>query len=247
LFSRNNSVYADTMKTERRALNSQERAQLIEPSHGIPFGTLFWAAIQLGVFLAGFVWLISYLAGKIIGVDLTYFTNGKQEHLAIALFIAASFFGLVYLVRHQMRSISRMRRSRQQSIASNDLLVELYEVKDCKLVRDPEHGQPMFFVRCDDGSIHCVFEGQDELDEEWYEHPLRLGDTDKPRVNLKIIRNTKTKEYILEEFSGTALPLDACYIINVAPDKWPVDGRALKCRWEDIDKRYQLEKMDPGG
>lgn len=227
------------MTIERRALNAEEREVLnaFEPGSLFLKEVLLFAALGgavVGVILAFAIGLILKLAGL---------QTGNMENLPLILGV----FGALALGAHGLWDVFQSRKQsaerRATLLQSEDLIVETHHVQEVKLVREPEHGQPMYFVRTDEDLVHFVLEGQNTLDEKWETEPLSLSEEEAPRRGLKLIRDPANKECIMESFFGDAFAPDKCFEIGLDPQYWPASGKKIKAPWDELDRRYRLKEM----
>lgn len=163
--------------------------------------------------------------------------------------VSPFFFGIgaasltAYVWWFQFRERRNQALHRQQIFDRNDLIVEVHKIDDCILVRETEHGQYMYFLRSGEGKVIFVFEGQEELQEDWQEKPLAVLENERPRSQLKIIRLPETKESVLVKFDGPEIPVRDCFEMALAPEFWPASGKILKSSWDDLQRNYKLKNM----
>lgn len=232
------------MKLERRALSAEERKELSAvSSHQIPWSEIFVFSLFAGtgvgaIFAIAFTMLLGFSNIEIFGIP-----SLDLDRLALILGPLGALGFLSYMVFSFIRQKGIRTREREQIIDRDDLIVEVRTVNACKLVREPEHGQCMFFVRTDDGETLFIFEGQDELQDDWKTNPLGLPESDKPRDELKVIRHPKTKKGIMVCFSGSTLPIRQCFEIGLAPASWPASGAVLRSPWDEVQRRYRLKPL----
>lgn len=231
------------MDIERRALNEDERAEFASTAlWEVDWKELVGIAALNGGSLSLLVLLVAAVVAKLIGIDTTWFMGLSDNSLMLLAFgIGASSF-VAYVVGFELRSQKNSIVRRQHILGRNDLVVETHSIVDCKLVREPEHGQCMFFVKSYDENVMFVFEGQD-LQEGWEESPLLLSESDRPRRNLKIVRLPETRESIFVKFYGPEIPLHACFEMALGPNSWPSSGKVLKSSWDDLERRYRLKTL----
>ncbi|MEP6064735.1 MAG: hypothetical protein ABJ246_02775 [Paracoccaceae bacterium] len=232
------------MDTERRALNDDERTEFSATAlWKVDWKELVGFAAMGGGFLALFFLLAGGILLKLIGIDTNGFMGLSADSLPLFFVgIGASSF-VAYVIWFEFRSQRNAVLRRQQILDRNDLIVEVYKVADCKLVREPEHGQCMYFVKSCEGKVIFVFEGQDELQEDWQEHPLAVLESERPRSELKIIRLPETNESVVVEFNGPEIPFHDCFEMTLAPNFWPASGKTLKSPWDDLQRRYRLKNF----
>jgi len=232
------------MNTERRALNDEEREEFSATTvWKVDWKELVGFAALSGASIGGLALLAIGALLRLIGIDTNGFVGligGSLPLLFVG--IAASVF-VAYVVWFEFRRRSNAVLRRQQILERSDLIVELYKIIDCKLVREPEHGQCMYFVKSCEGKIIFVFEGQDELQEDWQERPLSMSESERPRSELKIIRLPETREGIFVKFNGPEIPVRDCFEMTLAPNFWPASGKILKSPWDDLQRRYKLKNM----
>jgi hypothetical protein len=234
------------MDTERRALNDEERAEFsatalwkVDWTELVGFAVLSGGSV--GVLFLFAVGLVS----RLTGVETNGLMGLNGDILApIFAGVGASSF-VVYVVWFEFRSRGIAVLRRQQILDRNDLVVKVHKIVDCMLVREPEHGQCMYFVKSYEGKVIFVFEGQDELQERWQESPLAVLDSERPKNELKIIRLPETNESISVTFDGHEISVRDCFEMTLAPDFWPASGKTLKSSWDDLHRRYKLKNMTP--
>lgn len=233
------------MDSERRALNDQERAELS--------ATTLWEAdwIELvgfsalgGGFLGGLVLLVVSFALRSIGVDVNDHLGLSGIGLALLGVVigASSFVG--YVVWFEIRGRNDAALKHQQILQRDDLIFEVHKIVESKLVREPEHGQCMYFVKTLEGKVIFVFEGQEDLQENWEKSPLVLPENERPRRELKIVRLPETKEGILVQFDGPEVLVREWFEMTLAPHFWPASGKVITSPWDDLQGRYKLKSMN---
>lgn len=232
------------MDTERRALNDDERTEFsATASWKVDWKELLGFAALGGGFLGGLVLLAGGILLWLIGIDTNGFMGLSTDSLP-PLFVGIGALSFVaYVVWFELRSQRNAVLRRQQILDRNDLIVEVYKVVDCKLVREPDHGQCMYFVKSCEGKVIFVFEGQDELQEDWQERPLAILEGERPRSELKIIRLPETNESVVVKFNGPEIPVRDCFEMTLAPNFWPASGKTLKSPWDDLQRRYRLKNF----
>ena len=235
------------MQVERRALNAEEAAALsrhdLDSSFFRELKEYVGTAVFMGTICVFLAMMLDVALTKLIDVDLLGSIHIERIVL-LAVWAIGTLAGIVYFAYDIWSNRKLVERRRAGLLTSDDLSVEYHQIEDCKFVREPEHGQPMYFVRCSDDVILFIFEGQDDLDEDWEDNPMRTGGHEKPRANLKIIRTPKKNDCFLVQFDGPVIPVHDCHVINVGPGRWPASGDILDTPWDSLEKRYKLERMD---
>ena len=232
------------MYTEHRALNEDERIEFSATAlWKVDWKELVGLAALSGGFFGGLVLFAGGVLLRLIGFDTDGFMGlaGKSLPLFSVVIGASSF--VAYVVWFEFRCQRNAFLRRQQILDRDDLVVEVHKIVDCKLVREPEHGQCMYFVKSCEGKVIFVFEGQDELQEDWQERPLAVLESERPRSELKIIRLPGTNESIVVKFSGPEIPVRDCFEMTLAPNSWPASGKTLKSSWDDLQRRYRLKNF----
>lgn len=232
------------MNTERRALNDEEREDFsVAAVWKVDWNELVVLPALSGSLIGGLALLAVGVLLRLIGVDTNGFMGLSGTSLPLFFGGIGAISFVAYIVWFEFRRRSNAVLQRQQILERNDLIVELYRIIDCKLVREPEHGQCMYFVKSSEGKIIFVFEGQDELQEDWQERPLAVLESERPRSGLKIIRLPETRESIVVKFNGSEIPVRDCYEMTLAPNFWPASGKRIKSPWDDLQRRYKLKNM----
>lgn len=232
------------MDVERRALTAKEaeRVTAMPPDEGFLKDILGLALFAGGLF-GGLVGIAAVMIERYTGLLPDMLTNGGEVILGLVSALAIAGWTVVSEWRSRKNHREWLLKRNEDLAGRDNLICEVHRVIDVMLVRDPEHGQPMYFVKTEDDRIFYVFNGQDELDEDWECQPLKLKDDDRPRAGLKIILHPKTKERLLVEFQGTPIDARTCYIIDRDPAEWPMDGQIMQGEWETLPKRYQLREV----
>lgn len=232
------------MDTEHRALNNDERTELSATTSS---KTDWKELVGFAVLSGGSLGILALFAVGVLlrftGIDTHGFMGLSDNSLPVVFAgIGASSF-VAYVVLFELRSQRKAVQHRQHILDRDDLVVEVHKIVDCKLVREPEHGQCMYFAKSRDGKVIFIFEGNDELQEDWQERPLTVLESERPRSELKIIRLPETEESIVVAFTGPEIHVDDCFEMTLAPSFWPASGKVLKSSWDDLQKRYKLKKM----
>lgn len=230
------------MDTERRALNDAEQTEFSSTAlWKTDWKELLGLAAMSGGFLGGLVCLVAGVLLRFIGADTNGFMGLSGNSLLLFSVGVGASSSVAYVLWFEFRSQRKAARRREQILDRNDLVVEVYKIVDCKLVREPEHGQCMYFLKSSEGKVLFVFEGQDELQDGWQNHPLVVSESERPRRVLKIIRLPETNESIVVTFDGPEIPLHDCFEMTLAPSHWPASGKVLKSSWNDVQRRYRLK------
>lgn len=196
-----------------------------------------------GAFVGFVAFLVIAGLDKLLSFDLR-FALGVDP--TVLLLIACGAFASVsmgFAVRFEVMNQKAVRTRRDEVLKLDDLLVEYHKTAEGKLVREPEHGQHMFFLRTSDDKTVFVLEGQDEPEHGWNEElPLHVPEEDTPKEDLKIIRHPTDGQTLILTFSGPPLSFKESFEIGLAPQSWPESGRILKAPWQEIEARYRLSK-----
>lgn len=235
---------APYMDTERRALNDDERTAFSATAlWKVDWKELVGFAALAGGVLGFLVLLGVGILLNLVGINTNGFMGLSGDSLPPIFMGVGALSFAAFGVWSELRSQRNAAQRRQQILDRSDLIVELYKVVDCKLVREPEHGQCMYFVKSCEGKVIFVFEGQDELQEDWQERPLAVLESDRPRSELKIVRLPETKESVVVRFEGPEIPVRDCFEMTLAPNFWPTSGKTLKSTWDDLQRRYRLKNV----
>lgn len=227
------------MQSERRALTEDEKQQISGPFDD----TIGWTdyaplAFFLGM-LFGLVYQLAVYLFTTFGEADPILLGCDLSDLLLPVWLGSSACTYLLLLRSDLRNRREVRARRALLFASDKIPVELHEIQDCKLLREPEHGMPMFFLQGSDGAVIFVMEPC-ELEEDWEDDPLRLPADSRPRRHLKILRHPQTKDCVLTQFQGEELEVSNCYEIGLKPEQWPADGAILRVPWAEVEKRYRL-------
>lgn len=238
------------MEVERRALTTNEFQQIV----GNGCVTTNWLSlIGRGIGNgAGLVGLL-LITGLPFALIASYFELGEQYGGAVTIYLyivygvgaLVAIYFIVYLINHELKHRRNYEQFRLKLSNSDDLIVEQHRIIKCLFVREPKHGQPMYFVQSEDDVIFFILEGQAELDLDWEQDPQRLKDDEKPRAQLKLIREPSSKQCLFEEFNGQTIPPGECHIIPLSPSQWPTSGNKIKGPWETLAARYRLKVFHP--
>ena len=236
------------MQLEARALTEEEKRRLEEwppPSSIVSdLGELLSPAVGVGIVCALVVLFINSLVDAVSDFDALSLVGLGYDRVVVAIVISLVVASCVFL--YMTVQELRWRRTREAKLADlfarEDVRVETHRIEEVRLVREPEHGQAMLFLRDDKGTVLFVCEHGD-LPEDWEEQPLRISEPDQPRRELKILRHPETKDCVLLDFAGEALSFSECYVMNVEPSEWPDYGEAVGTTWSDLEAHYKLEKI----
>ena len=232
------------MHTERRALTADEARRLAAPADmGQAWPFLVLGSVNMGIICTLAFLGLAFLIEWTSSITVEALTGSTMGAIGVLVFSVASASTLVLLRARTAHAQREDASRRARLLDADDLLIEYHDIADCKLVREPEHGQPMFFARCEDGRVVFVFEGQDDLDDDWSSRPEVLRDDEKPRRTLKIVRNPKTGDCELLHFEGDELPVSECKLIALRPEQWPSNGKVVSAPWSELERRYRLRDL----
>ncbi len=194
--------------------------------------------LSVGGMYAVFVviaWLILAWVVRLI-FDVDYGWNHPNRMTILLALVALSVAYTSYQVIKKSRPGTDERDKLLKDIENGVVEVLDIEVREAKVLQEPEHGGLFYFLRTHDDEVFVMFDYESQDLGANGEDPF--ASSFSPKEKLQIARTPIARSPVSEEFSGKPLDVRETLDMTAHPDKWPEPEQFDDVAWSEIESVY---------
>jgi hypothetical protein len=139
-------------------------------------------------------------------------------------------------VINKSRPESDVRNRLQKDIENGIVEVLDIEVRDAKVLQEPEHGGLFYFLKTQDDQVFVMFDYESQDLGTKGQDPFASSFSLKR--SLRVVRTPIARSPVSEEFSGDSLDVHDATDMTAHPDKWPEPEQFDEIAWSEIETVY---------